>query len=123
MSAITIPSPMAEREPIDKFASLYRYYQIEKEKEVISFVREHPFLLSILEEAPAQIYRVFDKDVILCLELHNDPEEGWSELFIIIKSRYSAEEAIRRENRLAEEWFLDRITNTENKLNIAEEPI
>lgn len=91
--------------------------------EVISFVRKYPFLLSILEEAPDQIYRMFGKDILLRLELHHDPEEGWDELFIVIRSAYSAEEAIRLENRLAEEWFLDRIKETRGKLNITEEPL
>ena len=91
--------------------------------EVISFVRKYPFLLSILEEAPDQIYRIFGKDILLRLELRHDPEEGWDELFIVIRSVYSAEEAIRLENRLADEWFLDRIKETRGKLNITEEPL
>jgi hypothetical protein len=61
--------------------------------------------------------------VRVCLELHRDPEEGWDELFIVIKSEYGAEEAIRLENRLAEEWFLDRMKDTKGKLNIVEEPL
>jgi len=91
--------------------------------EVISFVRKYPFLLSILEEAPDQIYRIFGKDILLRLELHHDPQEGWDELFIVIRSAYGAEEAIRLENRLAEEWFLDRIKETRGKLNMTEEPL
>jgi hypothetical protein len=123
MRATTIPVPMVEREPMDEFASLYYYYRIEKEAEVISFVRKYPFLLSILEEAPKQIYRIFGRDVTVCLELHHDPEEGWDELFIVIKSAYSAEEAIRLENRLFQEWFLDKIKETKGKLNIIEESL
>lgn len=123
MNVVTIPLPMAEKEPMDEFASLYYHYRIEKEAEVISFIRKYPFLLSILEEAPSHIYRIFSKDVTLCLELHHDPEESWDELFIIIKSAYSAEKAIGLENRLAEEWFLDRIKDTRGKLNITEEPL
>lgn len=108
---------------IDEFPSLYHHYQIEKESEVISFVRKYPFLMNILTEAPNQIHRIFGKDVTLCLELHHDPEEGWDELFIVIKSPYAAEEAIRRENQLAEEWFLDRMEAAQGKLNITEEPL
>ncbi len=123
MNVVTTPLPMVEREPIDEFASLYYHYEIEKEVGVISFLRKYPFLLSILEETPCQIYRIFGEDILLRLELHHDPEEGWDELFIVIKSAHSAEEANRLENRLAEEWFLDRIRDTRGKLNITEEPL
>lgn len=57
------------------------------------------------------------------LELHHDPEEGWDELFIVIRSPYPPAEAVRRENQLAAEWFLDRIKDTRGKLNIIEEPL
>lgn len=123
MNDVTILLPMAEKEPMDEFASLYHLYEIEKESEVIHFVRENPFLLSILEDAPNQIYRIFGKDVKLCLELHHDPEEGWDELFIIIKSSYSTSEAIKRKNQLVKEWFLGVMKFTQGKLNITEEPL
>lgn len=123
MRIVTIPSSMAEREPIDEFASLYYHYRIEKEAGVVSFIRKYPFLLSLLEDAPHQIYRIFGKDVTLCLELHHDPEEGWDELFIVIKTTYSAKEAIKLENQLMKEWFLDRMKATQGKLNIMEEPL
>lgn len=114
---------MAEGRPGDEFPYLYYYYQIENEEEVISFVKKHPFLVNVIEEAPYQIYRIFGRDVTVCLELHHDPEEGWDELFIVIKSAYSAEEAIGLENRLSQEWFLDKIKETKGKLNITEESL
>ncbi|MBI5166246.1 MAG: hypothetical protein HY998_00710 [candidate division NC10 bacterium] len=57
----------------------------------------------ILKEGRERIISVFGENVKICLELHHDPEEGWDELFIVIKSAYSAEKAIELENRLAEE--------------------
>ena len=104
---------------------LSRYFRIEKEREaeVMSFVRRYPFLLTILEEAPDQIYYIFGKNISLWLELHHDPEGCWDELFIVVKSSYSAEEAINLENRLFEEWFLGRIKVAQGKLNIIEEPL
>lgn len=123
MSVVTIPLPMAEKEPIDEFASLHSNYKIENEARVTSFIRKYPFLLSLLEEAPNQIHRVFGNDVSLYLELHSDSQEGWDELFIVIKSKYSVEKAISLENRLAKEWFLDKMEVTQGKLNITEEPL
>ena len=90
--------------------------------EIINFIIEYN-LWGFLLEAPWEIRRVFGDDIVLELELHHDPEEGWDELFIVIKSAYSPEEAIKLENRLAEGWFLDRMKETRGKLNITEEPL
>jgi len=90
---------------------------------VEGFLENHRYLFPILKEAEEQIFSVFGEDAKICLELHHDPEEAWEELFIVIKSEHGAEEAIRLENRLAEEWFLDRIKETRGKLNITEEPL
>lgn len=106
---------------LDTWIGLISNYRIEREAEAISFVGKYPFLLNILKEAPGQIYRVFGEGITLYLELHCDPEEGWDELFIVIKSPYSTIEAVRRGDQLAEEWFLDRMVETEGKLNIVGE--
>ncbi len=92
-------------------------------KKIVEFLKKHKYLYPILKEAKPQIVSVFGENVRIGLELHHDPEEGWDELFIVIKSSYSPEEAIGRENRLAEEWFLNRMKATRGKLNIVEEPL
>jgi|GEM_PF-900841 len=97
-------------------------YTFDNPKEIEYFLLTNDYLIEILFDATIHIYRIFGQ-VPIHLELHHDPEEGWDELFIVIKSTYSAEEAIRLENRLAEEWFLDRIKDTRGKLNIIEEPL
>jgi len=109
-----------------EFAVLSPFYAFSdghSEAEVIQFIKDHPFLLNTLLEAPRHIFSIFGKNVPLYLELHHDPEESWDELFIVIKTGYSAEKAINLENRLVEEWFLDRIKETKGKLNIMEEPL
>ncbi|MFQ5870242.1 MAG: hypothetical protein ACE5JC_10105 [Candidatus Zixiibacteriota bacterium] len=107
------------------FGKLEGMYEIPKgcREEIEKFLGKYKHLFPILEEAEEQIVSVFGENIKLCLELHRDPEEGWNELFIVIKSEYSAEEAFRLENRLAEEWFLDRMKETKGKLNIIEEPL
>lgn len=87
-----------------------------------NFLLSNDYLIEILFEAPRHIYRIFGQ-VPIHLELHHDPEEGWDELFAVIKSTYSPEEAISLENRLAEEWFLDKMKATQGRLNIIEEPL
>jgi hypothetical protein len=101
---------------------LEKLYTFDNTKEIKNFLLTNDYLIETLFEAPGYIYRVFGQ-VPIHLELHHDPEEDWDELFIIIRSLYSAEEAIRRENQLVEEWFLEKMDDTQSKLNITEEPL
>lgn len=107
---------------VEAFRELENLYIFENSKEIKNFLLTNDYLIEILFEAPEHIYRIFGQ-VPVRLELHRDPEEGWDELFIVIKSSYSAEEAFKLENRLAEEWFLNRIKDTRGRLNITEEPL
>jgi hypothetical protein len=107
------------------FGGLAGIYEIptDHREEIEKFLAKHKHLFPILREAKEQIVSVFGEGVKNRLELHRDPEEGWEELFIVIKSKHSAEEAIRLENRFAEEWFLDRMKDTRGRLNITGEPL
>ena len=110
---------------ISQFDEINGKYEISSKQlqQINNFLKKHKYLYSILKEAKDKILHIFGNKVKMCLKLHYDPEEGWDELFIVIKSPYSPEEAIRLENRLAEEWFLDKIKDTKGKLNIIEEPL
>lgn len=101
---------------------LEKIYIFENPEEIKNFLLINDYLIDILVDAPSHIHRIFGY-VPIYLQLHHDHEEGWDELFVIIKSPYSPEEAISRENRLAEEWFLDKMEATQGKLNIIEEPL
>lgn len=101
---------------------LEKLYTFDNPKEIKNFLLTNDYLIEILFEAPGYIYRIFGQ-VLIHLELHHDPEEDWDELFIVMRSPYPAEEAIRRENQLVEEWFLERMNDTQGRLNIAEEPL
>lgn len=109
-------------QPQRLISELEKLYIFDNPEEIKNFLSTNDYLIEILFEAPEHIYGTFGQ-VPVHLELHHDPEEDWDELFIVIKSTYSAEEAIRLENRLAEEWFLNRIKDTRGKLNITEEPL
>lgn len=106
-----------------------RIHQLEKEypfvnkEEIENYLIQHSSLLPVLQEAKEQILSVFGENIKISLELHHDPEEGWDELFLVIRSPYSAEEALQLEKRLAEEWFLDRMESIQGRLNITEEPL
>ena len=118
---ITVQFPIL----LSKFDEIAGKYEIslDRRKEIQKFLEEENYLYPILEEAKDRIISVFGENVKIFLDLYHDTEENWDELFIIIKSSYSAEEAVKLENRLAEEWFLGRMKETRGKLNITEEPL
>jgi len=124
MDVETTLAVLIEKEPVSEFASIYQFYEIpDNEEKIISFIKEYPFLLSILLEAPREVKRIFGENVPLGLELHHDPEADFEELFIVIKSTCSAEKARELMDKLGEEWFLNLIELTNNKLSITEEPL
>lgn len=109
-------------QPQRSIKELEELYTFDNPKEIRNFLINNNYLIEILFEAPGHIFRIFGQ-VPIHLELHQDPEEYWDELFIIIKSACSTDEAIRLENRLAQEWFLDKMKDSKAKLNIIEEPL
>ncbi len=102
--------------------TLENIYIFDNPERIRGFLLANEYLIDILLEAPFYIFDIFG-EVPIHLELHRDPEEGWNELFVVIKSYYDAEYAAELENRLVEEWFLNRIGDTRGKLNIVEEPL
>ena len=110
------------RLPHESIKQLQSIYVFTNSNVITSFLLQNTFLFEILFEAPQRIWEIFG-GVPLYLEVHRDPEEGWDELFIVIKSSYNTDEALRLEDQLMEEWFLERITETKGKLNIVEEPL
>ena len=101
---------------------LKQFYILDNPNEIKNFLSTNYYLIEILFEAPYPIYRIFGK-VSIHLELHHDPEEAWDELFIVIRSNYSSQKAIKLENRIVEKWFIRRMKDTKGKLNIVEEPL
>ena len=107
--------------PMKQWDEIHRLYGFDDSGEIKDFVSHNTQILSALLEAPEHVRRIFG-DVPLHLELHHDPEEGWDELFIVIKTSYSAKKAIELENKLFDEWFVHVMPSTKNKLCITEEP-
>jgi len=105
---------------LDEFKEIYEFSNIE---EIRNFILQNSYLIDILKEAPQHIYRTFGRAVKIELELHHDFEEAWDELFIVIKSPYSAEKAVELERKFFEEWFVHKMDDTKGKLDFTEEPL
>jgi hypothetical protein len=107
----------------DILDDLKRAYEFSNIEEIRNFIMQNNYLVNILNEAPENIYRIFGRGIKLILELQSDPEEEWDELFIVIKSPYTAEKAVALERELFDEWFVHIIDKVSNKLNFTEEPL
>lgn len=106
----------------EKIANLKAQFIITKPDQIRNFLLGNNYLLDILAEAPSIIWKVFGR-VPIYLEIDRDPEEGWEEMFITIRSPFPAQKAIKLESQLRKEWFLSRIEDTRGKLNIIEQPL
>lgn len=111
---------LERKDILDELKEIYEFSNI---KEIRNFIMQNYDLVDILKEAPEHIYRIFGKDIKLILELHSDPEEDWDELFIVIKSSYSPQEAVEHERKLFNDWFVYIMDKLDNKLNFTEEPL
>lgn len=103
--------------------NLSKFYEFSNKDDVIKFVSQDEDLFYILISAPKYIYEIFGTDIKLILELFTDIEEGWDELFIIIKSSYPFETTDEFEKKLFDEWFINIMDKVGNKLNFITEPL
>jgi hypothetical protein len=109
--------------PIKVIEELKKDYIFVEPERILKFLLANRDLILILQEVPEYIYGIFGPSVLNYLELHSDPEEEWDELFIVIKSPYTAEKAVALERELFDEWFVHIMDKFSNKLNFTEEPL
>ena len=97
---------------------LYQLHEDEwhSKEDILQFIKDNN-LTDILVDAPEYIREVFGDDIKLALELEDDPEENWTELWIIIKSNYTPEEAIELELKLLHTWWKNIKDKVRDKLN------
>lgn len=105
-------------ERLTKIKQIKRIYNMRHEFETIYFLHQHPALIDLLLEAPAQIERYFGSSSLLTLELATDPEDPDStELFVNIGVSLPVDDAIARLDRFDEGWFLAQLERTDGRLN------
>jgi len=76
--------------------------------EVWRLLLTHEWLSAALLEAHGQIMRVFAENIVdLSLEYGVDPEEGYEELFVMIRTNLSVGESLARLETFDEEWWLE----------------
>ncbi len=92
-------------------------YQIRGD-DVFAFIEQHPFLVPILLEAPAQIKPYFPESP-LALEMFIDPEGiGVRSLLIVIPTRLDVDTAFEKFNQIHDDLWFQRWDETQHKLDL-----
>jgi hypothetical protein len=93
-------------------------YAVSNPEAVRRYLHFNPFLAELLTEADDRIKLLFGNDTQLKLELLQDPESDEEELFIVIVTAMSSEDAIKLQDRLENEWWLANLGKARQRLNI-----
>ncbi len=99
------------------FSKIENFYSFRNRLEIFEFLRNHLFLIPLLQEAPNQITKYFGTSLQLILEVITDPEATEDhELILFIHTDLSPDEALDKLEQLDENWWLDASVNADGKL-------
>jgi hypothetical protein len=108
---------------IDEIIGMYEISENDDVEKIRDFIENHDHLIPILKEAKEHITSVFGDCVKIFLELYYDIEEGWEQLFVVIKSPYDSDKALELKLRLIREWLIHTVSEAREYLAISEEPL
>ena len=108
---------------IDEIIVMYEISENDDVEKIRDFMENHNHLIPILKEAKEHITSVFGDCVKIFLELYYDIEEGWEQLFVVIKSPYDSDKALELKLRLIREWLIHTVSEAREYLAISEEPL
>ncbi|HEY9848337.1 MAG TPA: hypothetical protein V6D28_02675 [Leptolyngbyaceae cyanobacterium] len=98
--------------------SLQELYAFREPAKILHFLDKLPFLVPVLLEVPNKIGQYF-RNYQLFLEVVNDPEIiDYQQLFILISTNISTDEAMDKLDRLENDWWLNIPYEVRDKLCI-----
>ncbi|MGC8482695.1 MAG: hypothetical protein ACP5OE_03490 [Thermodesulfobium sp.] len=106
---------------IRKIKNLDFFYNFEDYENVCKFLLNNKDLITVLESSIEEIRDIFGNSQVF-LEIDNDPEEEFEELFIVIKSNFDANKVIELKEKFFYNWFVKIIDKVGNRLNFTVEP-
>jgi hypothetical protein len=122
-SLAALLQPLAEATPADPLDSLRESFELRDEARLKRYLQQYDFLLPILHEARTQIARFFPDSPRLALEAVWDPSDASTQLYVMVPTRLSAQEAYEQMDKLAEEWWYEACERAQFRMNIVEELI
>jgi hypothetical protein len=101
---------------INQLSELYSYRNPIMVKQ---FLRRNPFLIGLLLKGYAEIQQYFGRDTQVILEVFTDPEaESDQELFALVQTTLSPEEALDNLDNLYQGWWLEALPTAQCKMTI-----
>lgn len=104
-------------------AALADFIDMREPQAVTDYLKCYPEVLPTLRQAKDEILKFFPPDVRLGLDFLEDPESDDVELFIVVRSSLSAEQAAKAMDHLLEDWFIDQAPVRSGHLGIVDEPL
>jgi len=99
-------------------ALLEQRYLFRRRNEVIGFLKRYRFLVSLLLEVYDRIAEYFGPSPEVVLEVFNDPEAEYRELFALVRTNLSPSAALACLERFDQEWWLDASERAQCMLNV-----
>jgi len=117
----TVSSPTALGVPREAEEDpLFSLYEADDWNQVVAFLSANPYLRDLLLKAIPEIERHFGQGTKVSLELLQEPDApGQTELFALIHTTLRPEFGLRLLDVFDEEWWLDRISYAQGKLNFS----
>lgn len=84
---------------------LHEAYDQSTDPAVVTYLRQHAWLVPLLQQAPVEIDRQFGPNTRVLLEVVTDPEEGDQALFARIRTSLAPADAMRRLDAFWDTWW------------------
>lgn len=122
LDAHTYTQPVKELVRTHSFDFLWekiaRWYSVRDPGRIEDFVHQRPLITKVLADAIDELPKYFGPQPDVVLERVIDPEfEEDDQLFAYIRTSLSADDALKRLERLDEDWFLAKIGQLDGAFN------
>ena len=98
--------------------NLHELFDFRDASAISSFLQTNPFLSDVLLGAYYSASKWFGNNTPLALEVFSDPDEGYDQLFLLIRTQLPADDAQQRLDALYDDWWLDVIPTVQHTMAI-----
>lgn len=104
-----------------QFGDLCKQFELRDEASIRSYLYRYPFLFTLLLEAKSQVARIFGAETSPVLQVSIDPNDGATELFVVIPTRLTAQATMSLFDQLDQEWWLEAAKRADFRMNFSPE--